>query len=173
MLHISRCVCARETHWDHPQRSISILSKNRGKTRMWPHMTSNDLKEKSSGQNCIRVTERGLMYEYLDINSKFPLVLSKKTAYEHLPIAYNGEASESTWSQVTEIKIPRYILCMYWCPYQLLKVLHWYHKNCNHGKILNMFWAMATWPDLMTWPEMTLSWNFLERCEIDIWDGMQ
>ena len=49
-------------------------------------MTWNDPNKKSLGQNCIRVIESGLMYKYLEINSPFTLVLSKKTTYEHFPI---------------------------------------------------------------------------------------
>ena len=44
MLHISLCVSGRETHWDQPYRSISVLSKVIGKKRISPHMTSNDPK---------------------------------------------------------------------------------------------------------------------------------
>ena len=28
-------------------------------------------------------------------------------AFEHFPIAFNGQVSELAWTQVTEIKIPR------------------------------------------------------------------
>ena len=35
------------------------------------------------------------------------------------------------------------------------------------------FLGRVTWPDLVTWLEMTLRLNFLEECEIHVWEGMQ
>ena len=31
----------------------------------------------------------------------------------------------------------------------------------------------ATWPDPVTWPEMTMGWSFQEACRQDVWKGMQ
>ena len=89
------------------------------------------------------------------------------------PLPYNGEATELTWPQVTEIEITRYTFCRYWCLYQIPKVWYWYLKNCSHSQILNIFWGRFTWPDLVTWPEKTFGWNFLEGCEINVWEGIQ
>ena len=65
-----------------------------------------------------------------------------------------------------EIKIPRYTFYRYGCPYQLLKVSYWYLKNCSHGEILNIFVGRFTWPDLVTWPEMTFGWNFWKGAKL-------
>ena len=86
ILHIIRSVYARETHWDHSQRSISILSKVTGKTRVWPHMTSN-------GQG--EVIESKLHtghwdWAYVRISwEKLPILTGTfgKTAVEHFSIA--------------------------------------------------------------------------------------
>ena len=88
------------------------------------------------------------------------------------PLPYNGPVRKLTWPQVTEIQIPRYTICRYWCPNQPLKVSCWSLKNCSHSAITNIFGGWVTWPDLVTWPEMTLSWNFQERCGKDVWKGM-
>ena len=103
----------------------------------------------------------------------FLLALSGKRHLNIFHLPYNAQVSEMTWPQVIEIKIPRCKFCVYWCLYQLLKVSYWYLKNCSHSEVLNIFWVRVTSPDLVTWPEMTLGWNFLEGCEIDVWKNMQ
>ena len=42
-------------------RAVSLLSKVRGEKRICSHMASNDWKDKSLDQNCIRVMESGLI----------------------------------------------------------------------------------------------------------------
>ena len=78
------------------------------------------------------------------------------------PLPYNGDVSELTWPQVTELKIPRYISCKYWCPHQILKVSYWYLKNCSYSEILNIFEVgsldLTWWPDLK-WPRAEISWK--------------
>ena len=53
-------------------------------------MTSNDLKERSVGQNSIRVIESGLIQEYVAINSTFSLVLSEKRRLNIFPLPWLG-----------------------------------------------------------------------------------
>ena len=65
-------------------------------------MTSHDPKERSLGQNCIRIIESDQIKEYLDIGSTFLPVLSEKWHLNIFPLAYNGQVSEMTWTQVTE-----------------------------------------------------------------------
>ena len=84
---MSLCVFAKETVWAHSQSTFLILSKVRGKKRIWPHMTSNEPEDRSLGQNYIWIIESGPILEYLEIDSTFLLVLSRKMTSEHFPIA--------------------------------------------------------------------------------------
>ena len=106
MLHISRCCFARETNWDHSQRSISILSKVRGKKRIynlgWPE-------EEVIGSNLnTDLREYPIRRIYIKIDSRFSFVHSKNVilTFSHCLI---GQVSELSWPRVTEIEIPRYI----------------------------------------------------------------
>ena len=153
---ISRCVYAGETHWDHSQRSISILSKVRGETMnltSWPRMTRRRSRCVKTAHGSLKVAQ--YLQEYLEINSTFPLVPSKKRHLNIFPLPYNGQVQEMSWPQVTDIEIPRYTFYRYWCRYQLMKVSYWCLKNCSHGVIINIFRGRVTLPDLATWPKVT------------------
>ena len=70
-------------------------------------MTSNDLKEWPLGQNFILVIESAQGKNILREIARSHKYFRKKQHMNISPLPYNGEVSEFTWPQVTEIKIPR------------------------------------------------------------------
>ena len=71
-------LCERNTLGPFLAPYLYSTKRVRGKKRMWLYTTSNDPKERSLGQNCIRVIDSILIYEYLEINNSLPFVLSEK-----------------------------------------------------------------------------------------------
>ena len=90
-----------------------------------------------------------------------------------LSLPCNGEVTKMIWPLVTERKIPRYRFCRYWYPYYPLYGSCWSLKNYSRSAIKNVFGGWVTWPDLVIWPAMTLSWNFQEGWGKHALKGMQ
>ena len=81
------------------------------------------------------------------------------------PLIYNGEVTESTWPWATDIKKnPRYTNCRYLVVYQILKVSNLSLHFCGRDAIGTFFGGGVTWPDLVTWPWVTWTYNFQESC---------
>ena len=149
MLHISRCVSARQTQWAQPHCSISILSKVRGRKNAfdlsWPRMTQRRGHWVKSTYGSSRVAWDKTILRYL------AWYLSYFWNKKHLiifPLPYNGLVRKLTRPQVTEIKIPRYTNCTYWCPYQLLEVACLPIPLAPSRRNGKYFWRL----DHLTWP---------------------
>ena len=102
ILHISRYVWARETHWGHPQRSISVQKTN----------VASYHPERPVGEVIGSKLHTGHReWPNLRISWDNKHVLTLTFGKRHMMIFLlpcNGEASELTWPQITEIKIHRY-----------------------------------------------------------------
>ena len=72
-----------------------------------------------------------------------------------------------TWPGVTDIQNPRIFFFKHWRPYHIPKVSYFPLKHCSRGAVGKLFCSWVTWPDLVTWPCMTLIRNFQESCEKD------
>ena len=89
-----------------------------------------------------------------------------------LLLTCNGEVMSLTWPQVADIKNPRYTSCRYYQPYQVLKISKHSLKNCGSGTGQSLFGIYVTWSDLVTWPDVTPTEKFHNRCKIDQWKAM-
>ena len=145
MLHICRCVSVRETRENQPQCSSLILSKVIGKKNAFDFIRPRMPRRRDHGVKPIYGSSRVAWRESILIHvGWFPSYVRNKKHFKIFPLPYNGLVRKLTWPEVTEIKIPRYTFCRYWCPYQLLKVSCWSTENYSHIAIANSFGGWVT-----------------------------